>query len=312
MIEMRQLRYFVRVVELGSMSRAANDLHTVTSALSQQISKLEGEISTRLLERTTRGVMPTAAGLEFYREAQLSLRHADQAASVAQLARKAGRVSIGLAPSTANILGTPVLRSMLKRYPEVQVHLLEAPTGYLSSLLNARQLDLAILFDIDAGWRWHVRQIATEKVYLIERLGDKPVIEGIGPITIDKLANVRLILPSHNTGLRRAIDASFKRAGVKCVVAAEADSLSIVLEAIDAGHGATLQSWSAIAQVPNPEQRFRLTELDGLVRVNSLCCLSEDELTAPAIGARLVIMECAQELIGSGRWLGATSDLPDR
>ena len=47
-MELRQLRYFVRVVELGSMGRAASDLGVVTSALSQQISRLEGELCTRL------------------------------------------------------------------------------------------------------------------------------------------------------------------------------------------------------------------------------------------------------------------------
>ena len=57
----RQLRYFVRVVELGSMSRAALDLDLVQSALSQQISRLEGELSTRLLQRTPRGRVATAA-----------------------------------------------------------------------------------------------------------------------------------------------------------------------------------------------------------------------------------------------------------
>ena len=72
-----------RVVELGSMSRAALDLQLVQSALSQQISRLEGELSTRLLQRTSKGAAPTEAGLAFFREAQLALRHADQAARAA-------------------------------------------------------------------------------------------------------------------------------------------------------------------------------------------------------------------------------------
>ena len=70
-MELRQLRYFVRVVELGSMSRAALDLNLVQSALSQQISRLEGELSTRLLQRDARGAKPTDAGMAFYRQAQL-------------------------------------------------------------------------------------------------------------------------------------------------------------------------------------------------------------------------------------------------
>lgn len=65
-MELRQLRYFVRIVELGSMGRAAIDLDMVQSALSQQISRLEGELCTRLLQRTAKGAVPTEAGLAFF------------------------------------------------------------------------------------------------------------------------------------------------------------------------------------------------------------------------------------------------------
>ena len=61
------------------MSRAALDLNLVQSALSQQISRLEDEFSTRLLQRSSKGVVPTEAGLAFLREAQLLLRQAEQA-----------------------------------------------------------------------------------------------------------------------------------------------------------------------------------------------------------------------------------------
>ena len=72
-MELRQLRYFVRVVELGSMGRAAQEMGVVTSALSQQISRLEGELATRLLQRDARGARATDAGMAFYQQAQLAL-----------------------------------------------------------------------------------------------------------------------------------------------------------------------------------------------------------------------------------------------
>ncbi len=58
-MELRQLRYFVRIVETGSMGRAALDLNIGVSALSQQIARLENELAIRLLQRTSRGVTPT-------------------------------------------------------------------------------------------------------------------------------------------------------------------------------------------------------------------------------------------------------------
>src|SRR5690606_12735703 len=62
-MELRQLRFFVTVVAYGSMNRAAVELGVVPSALSQGISRLEGELATRLLQRSPRGVTPTDAGL---------------------------------------------------------------------------------------------------------------------------------------------------------------------------------------------------------------------------------------------------------
>ncbi|HUG58966.1 MAG TPA: LysR family transcriptional regulator, partial [Candidimonas sp.] len=138
-MELRQLRYFVRVVELGSMGRAAQDLGVVTSALSQQISRLESELSTRLLQRTSTGVVPTAAGLALRQEAELVLRHAANAVQAAKAARLAGHVSIGMAPTTSSVLGVPLLQAMQRRYPDVRLHLVESLSGNLSQMLGRRQ-----------------------------------------------------------------------------------------------------------------------------------------------------------------------------
>src|SRR5690606_41250237 len=73
-MKIRQLVYFVRTVELGSMGKAANELGMATSALSQQISRLESGLATRLLQRSATGVVPTDAGIAFFRQAPLALR----------------------------------------------------------------------------------------------------------------------------------------------------------------------------------------------------------------------------------------------
>jgi LysR family tcuABC transcriptional regulator len=303
-MELRQLRYFVRAVELGSISRAANDMHTVSSTLSQQISRLEGDLSTRLLQRTSRGVVPTEAGLEFFREAQLALRHADQAASVAQLTRRSGRVSIGLAPSTASILGIPLMRAMRARYPDVRLHLVESLSGHLSSMLNARQIDLAVLFDIDAAWRWSVTTLVEEKIFLIESTRNPELVPRGETISVSQLKDVPLIFPSVVHGLRGTLDAAFAREHVKPHILAEIDSLGMLMDSIDIGFGATLQPWAAVARVPDAAGRFRLTEITNVLRINSLCCLSDDELSLPGLAARIVLVDCVRELMRNGLWKG--------
>ena len=71
-MQFRHLRYFVKVVESGSFSRAAGAIHVAQPALSQQVGELEERLGFTLLERSSRGVRPTAAGEILFREASKS------------------------------------------------------------------------------------------------------------------------------------------------------------------------------------------------------------------------------------------------
>jgi LysR family tcuABC transcriptional regulator len=304
-MELRQLRYFVRVVELGSMGRAALDLNLVQSALSQQISRLEGELATRLLQRTSKGVTPTDAGLAFFREAQLALRHAEQAGRAAREARLSGSVSVGLAPTTASVLGLPLMRAMRERYPAVRLHMVESLSGHLVNMLNARQLDLAVLFDADAARRWSVTPLLDEQLFLIR---SRQGLSGVpaARMGVAELAEVPLILPTGPHGLRSTLDAAFSQAGIRPVLAAEIDSLALLMDAVDAGLGATVQPWAAVGRFADAAQRFHLAEItDPLARrQNVLCSLSDDELSPAALAARVVLADCARARVRSGLWTG--------
>lgn len=304
-MELRQLRYFVRVVELGSFSRAALDLNLVQSALSQQISRLEGELSTRLLQRTSKGAAPTDAGLAFFREAQLALRHAEQAGRAAREHRLSGAVTIGLAPTTASVLGLPLMRAMRERYPDVRLHMVESLSGHLVNMLNARQLDLAVLFDTDAARRWSVTPLLEEKLFLIRSRRHLPP-DPPDTIGVAALAALDLILPTGPHGLRSTLDAAFARAQTRPRQVAEIDSLAMLMDAVDAGLGATVQPWAAVGRFADAASRFHLAEVaDPLARRhNVLCSLSDDELTPAALAARVVLTDCAREQVLSGRWEG--------
>ncbi|MFN3731210.1 LysR substrate-binding domain-containing protein [Comamonas testosteroni] len=309
-MELRQLRYFVRIVELGSMSRAALDLDMVQSALSQQISRLESELSTRLLQRTPRGVIPTEAGQAFFHQAQLTLRHAQQAIHAAQQARLSGAVSMGLSPTIANVLGLPLMRAMRERYPDVRLHMVSALSGHLTSLLNARQLDLAILFDTQSARRWSVMPLLEEQLFLIQSRQQPvaPQIQHEVPISLEQLQQVPLILPSGSHGLRSSIMASFTSAGFQSQMAMEIDSLTLLMEAVDAGMGATVQPWSAVGMYRDAAERFQWSQIadDSVRRKAALCSLSDDELSPAALAARVVLTDCARQLVRSGVWRGAS------
>ncbi len=313
-MELRQLRYFVRVVELGSISRAAADLSLVQSALSQQITRLESELSTRLLQRSPQGVVPTEAGLAFFREAQLTLRHAEQAVRSAQQARLTGTVSVGLAPTTAAVLGLPLMRAMRERYPNVRLHMVESLSGHLSAMLNARQIDLAVLFDsriqssqtLRSARRWSLLPLLEEDLFLITAQAHATPRRG-GRMRLNQLGDEPLILPSGPHGLRSTLDAAFARARVTPNLVLEVDSLAMLMEAVSAGLGGTLQPWAAVARCPDAHTRFHMARITdaGVTRENWLCALSEEELSPAALAARVVLRDCAKALVQAGQWTGA-------
>ncbi|WP_085317798.1 LysR family transcriptional regulator [Derxia lacustris] len=304
-MELRQLRYFVRVVALGSMGRAADDLGVVVSALSQQISRLEGELAVRLLQRSSTGTRPTEAGLAFLHQAQLALRHADDAARAAQLARLSGHASVGLAPSTSAVLALPLLRAMRERHPDVRLRLVESLSGNLASMLATRQLDLAVLFATDGTQRWSVQPLLTERLFLLGAR-ELPGLPREPQVTLGRLAGVPLIMPTGQHGLRSIINAGFARAGFTPDVTFEIDGLAVLMDAVRAGLGATIQPGAASVRLPRDCIVASEIADAGLLRRNLLASLSDDELSPAALAARVVLADVVRELVRAGDWPGAT------
>lgn len=304
-MELRQLRYLVRTIELGSISQAALDLDVAQSAVSLQIQRLEGELATRLLQRTPSGVIPTDAGIAFLAQAQLALRHADEAMLAARQSRLSGVVGLGLAPTTAGVLGFPLMQAMREQYPDIRIHLVEGMSGHLGQMLNAREIDLAVLFGAEQARRWTVRHLLDERLFfLCSAQNASPQL----PATLEEIAETPLVLPTHRHGLRRVIDAAFSSLNRMPNIIAEVDSLYVLMDMVTAGMAATLQPWSALARQPEGGGRLRWTEIAdaGTARRNWLCSLSDDELSPAALATRGVLRQVVGELVESGSWKGVS------
>ncbi len=304
-MELRQLRYFVRIIETGSMGSAAQDLDIGVSALSQQMSRLENELAIRLLQRTSRGVTPTNAGLAFYSQAQLALRHADDAILAAREARLSGHVSVGMAPSTASILGVPFIHAMQENYADVRLHVVESLSGNLERMINTRQIDLAVVFQKDKILRWSARPILEEQLFLI---GSHALLAALpdNPITPEQLAGIPLIMPSQGHGLRGRLDAVCQEHALNVEIVAEIDGLALLMRAVRDGLGATLQPGAAISHLDNDALRVIGVHNPVLSRPNFLVSLSDDELTPAGLAARVVLTKVMRQLVDAGEWPGAT------
>lgn len=306
-MELKQLKYFVAVVDCGTMSQAAIHLDMVQPALSQQISRLEAELSTRLLNRSNRGVSLTEPGVAFYREAVLALRHAEEAARVAKQARLTGSVSIGLSPSICALVGLPLMLSMKEKYPDIRLHIVEGMSGHLTQMLNARQIDLAILFNDQDAKRWSVTPLIQEQLYVIGSQ-KKSVKKISAKVNLQALKDLPLILPTSSHGLRQAINFAFETAKVRPTIVAEIDSLDLLMASVVAGVGHTIQPWGAVVKISDFSNQLVISEIKGqsIYRPSLLCSLSDDELSPSALAARVLIRECVETLAISGAWKGSS------
>jgi DNA-binding transcriptional LysR family regulator len=143
-MELRQLRYFATLAEELHFGRAAAREHIVQSALSQQVQRLERELDVVLLDRTTHHVELTAAGSAFLIEARQILAQVDRAAAAAQRAASLAPVlRVGVVDASYDSM-PQILREVQERYPELEIHQVEAGVPEQFRLLEDGRLDVGI------------------------------------------------------------------------------------------------------------------------------------------------------------------------
>ncbi len=146
-MDLRQLRYFLAVARAGSFSRAAEEEGVSQPALSEQVRNLEQALGVALFERLARGVRLTPAGERLLEHARIVLREVAAARRSIECLRTriAGRLAVGAIPTVLPYLLAPRIEQFRRRYPEVELRLVEDVTARLVEGLRTGDLDLAIV-----------------------------------------------------------------------------------------------------------------------------------------------------------------------
>jgi len=242
-MDTRRLYSFVRVVDAGSITRAADLLHIAQPALSQQMTALESLFGQQLLSRSKQGVEPTEAGRVLYRHARVILRQLEQAqADVEVVGRElAGGVSVGLAPySTVNALAFPLLSAVRARYPRVLLHINENFGGVLSEALMTGRMDMALLYESGPIRGVDFERLVTEELVVVAPDGIELPARADDAVTMADLADVPLLLPGPTHTIRRVVDQAFAQAASAANVVGEVESVPLMARAVRGGLGATV------------------------------------------------------------------------
>jgi DNA-binding transcriptional LysR family regulator len=143
-VELRQLVYFTAVAEELSFARAAQRLHIVQPAVSQQIRRLERDLGVQLFDRTSRRVRLTAAGERLLPEARTVLAATDRTRQVAAELAGGGSLRLGTSQGLGERL-TEVLDELARTTPSLRVELVGAPAARRLAMVRSGQLDAAFV-----------------------------------------------------------------------------------------------------------------------------------------------------------------------
>jgi LysR family nitrogen assimilation transcriptional regulator len=239
-MQFRHLRYFVKIVEAGSFSRAAATIHVAQPALSQQIAELEEKLGIILLQRSARGVRPTAAGEILYREASEILRRLEQLPGIVRShgGEIEGAVSIAMASTIARSMAGPFVETCKAALPKVTLKFSDFDSELIRGLVESHAHDLALLFEDELASGVSRKPLFRQQLYLITR---DPLPGSPKFVSLEQLSRIPLVLPSLPNGRRNLIDRAFAAAGLSANVVAESGgSISSEISAVRSGIGSAI------------------------------------------------------------------------
>ncbi len=206
-MDLRQLRYFVAIVEQGSFSRAAQVLNIAQPALSAHVRNMEADLGMQLLLRSAQGVMPTEAGTTLLRNARLVIEQVATAEAEVRghAAEPRGEVHIGIPGTISQKLAVPLILAVRQRYPGIKLRIAEAMSGFVLDWLRAGHVDLAILYIPAVDRRLASECLCVEQLCLLGPAGSRSGPHG-SSIDFGNAIELPLILPGRAHGLREMLE----------------------------------------------------------------------------------------------------------
>lgn len=268
-MDLRELRTFRAVADLGSLSRAAGYLHVAQPALSRHIKLLESEVRQVLFTRDGRGMRMTPAGEYLFERTTgllAGLEHLrDDVRSFE--APPEGSVVLGLVPTVSSLLAPEIVTRVRSEFPAISLRLSDAYSGHLADWMNRGDVDLAIMYGNLLGSDYsrevlvdeHLCVIGTPDVLPFEDVNARDTDRGF---EIDDLLELPLILPSESHPLRGIIEKAAQRRERSLTVTVEADSYRLLLQLAAAGHGVAVLPRYALETMRN-RSTVHVRELTG-------------------------------------------------
>ncbi|MBT6277946.1 MAG: LysR family transcriptional regulator [Chromatiales bacterium] len=247
-MDIKQLRYFMGVLEAKSITKAAEQLYVAQPALGLQIRKLEEELGVDLFVRHSRGVAPTEAGMLLAQHAQVLLRQFARARQdLLDFARSPhGRVTVGFTPTVTSVLVAEFAGRCREHFPDVVLNISGGLSDHLNQWVDDDQIDLSLSYNKGTGTGLSAEPLAQEVLYFVQ------LNDGSGGGIDDETVSFRhvsthpLVLPSRPHILRVLVDEELQRSELESKIIFEVDSVWAMKELALHGVAGTVMPIGAV------------------------------------------------------------------
>lgn len=293
-MELRQIRYFIQVVRLKSVSKAARALNIAQPALSRHMQSLEYQLRTPLLLRTPRGVLPTEAGKKLLDLGGSLLDLVDQIRDEVEKspAEIRGDVVVGMPPSVSGMLAPAIIEEVQRKYPEVSLRITEGLSIFLENWVSQGKIDVAVL----------TRPTETPSLELSPLLREQMVLIGLPELMPKDKTEIRMSeLASYPyalaDGFHRLIEPWLKQLDIKLNTITEVDSVTLIKELVSSGLALSITPYGFVHKDVQSGRLAALPLVDPPVtRDLVLAHLAGLQLSPAVKVVRQVIADCAVKL----------------
>lgn len=306
--DLRRVRYFIRVAELGSLTRAAEALHVAQPALSQQIRLLETELDEKLFVRGPRGVALTDAGARLLTEARGLL---DGIGAIVERVKSGpepeGRVVIGVGQSIGSLLVVPLLQRAAERLPGVRITVREMVGGLLPDLMRSGSVDFALSLNTVGGHGVRFVAVLSEEMHLVgqRHLVERHLVHSRnGGFNFRDLDGLPLLLSRRGQFVRDAVERAARSKAIALNLRAEVDSLHLQKELVLSGAGCCILSSSNLRREAHDHDLYMGRITAPLIR-REVFLLLRGGLSRAACEVLWVALETLEQMVKDGTWEGA-------
>jgi LysR family nitrogen assimilation transcriptional regulator len=242
-LNLRQLRYFVGVVDAASMTRAAEQLHVAQTALGMQIRQLEEDLGVALLVRHSRGVEPTKAGSLLHARALDILKDVEEARRDVRACEREGSETIrfGITPALMLICGSEIAMTVREQQPNVFLSIVEAMSHVLVDTLSRGETDFILCYDVPDLPQFSRTALLQDDLVLVT-----PPRSAHGkPIAFVEALDERIAMPEEGDSVRTVVSRTARDLGLELKVDYEVRSISAMKSLVMRGAASAILPYFA-------------------------------------------------------------------